>query len=90
LGGADLATQTLQLAWEEDLAAGWQLRADRHSLLGSVEKQTAEHRRELREEQVIGTCDWQEAACKAPYGERACLCADQQHEGHRNENMALV
>ena len=69
--GADLAEQIMQLAREEDFAAAWQMHPDRDALLGAAEKQIAEARKTLRDQQRATTHERQDAACKDLYDERA-------------------
>jgi hypothetical protein len=73
--GADVADQIMQLAREEDFAGAWQLHADRDVIRAAAEKQIAEARRALREEQRATTRERQDAACKELYDERASAYA---------------
>jgi hypothetical protein len=69
--GADLAAQIMQLAREDDFGAAWQMYPDRDALLRAAEKQIAEARKTLRDQQRATTQDRQDAACKDLYHERA-------------------
>jgi hypothetical protein len=79
--GAELATQIMHLAREEDFATAWQMCADRDTLLGAAEKQIAEARETLRDQQCATTRERQDAACKELYGERALAFTEiKQHQ----------
>jgi hypothetical protein len=84
--GAELETQILQLAREEDFAAAWQMYPDRAALLGAAEKQIAEARQALRDEQRAATRERQDAACKEVFDERALAYV--QIKQHQKEERA--
>ena len=84
--GADLATQIMQLAREEDFATAWQMCADRDILVAGAEKQIAEARDTLRNQQCATTRERQDAACKELYDERAL--AFTQIKQHQKEERA--
>jgi hypothetical protein len=69
--GADLASQIMELAREEDFATAWQMYPDRGALLGAAERQIAEARKTLRDQQRATTRERQDEACKELYDERA-------------------
>jgi hypothetical protein len=79
--GAELETQILQLAREEDFAAAWQMYPDRAALLGAAEKQIAEARETLCDQQRAATRERQDAACKEIYDQRALAYIEiKQHQ----------
>jgi hypothetical protein len=86
--GADLATQIMQLAREDDFAAAWQMYPERDALLGAAEKHIAEARNALRNHQRATTRERQDEACKELYDERA-LAYTQIKQRQKEERAEL-